>query len=522
MHRRLYFAKLNDMPRYAAVDIGSNSVRMQAAEVPPGEAPRVLAADREVIRLGESVFRSGALSESAIELACSVLARMAAQYKKLDVVGVRAVATAAVRDARNQQEFIERASQGIGAPVEIISGREEARLIHLGVQSAWPHSNRRMLIVDIGGGSAEIIASENGTLRDVVSKPLGAVRLREIFLKSDPPSARELHQMREFIDEKLAGAQRRIGQGAWDRVIGTSATASAIVCSINRVSRTRRETADRLRASTAQVRKLLDKLSALDLDERRKLRGIGPRRAEIIVPGAAVLLRVLETFHQPSVYYSAAGVRDGIIADLATRGVGRELAQLTRDQRREVAQMARRYGVSLDHARQVAGLAQQLFTAIQPLHQLPAHYGRLLEAAAYLHDVGHFVSDSSHHKHSYYLVANSDMPGFNNRERELIANLCRYHRKSLPSGAHSSYQALGAEERRALTLLIPLLRLADHLDLSHEQRVQSMECRIRDGHVVLQLQSPRDVDLEQWAAERVAEVFRQTYERPLVVAKTRG
>src|ERR1043166_1962524 len=150
------------MPRYAAIDIGSNSIRMAAAEVLPGELPHTLAADREVVRLGESVFRNGFLSESAMALASNVLARMADAYHKLDVIGVRAVATSAVRDARNQEEFIQRASQAIGSPIEIISGREEARLIHLGVQNTWPHQNKRLLIIDIGGGSAEIIASENG------------------------------------------------------------------------------------------------------------------------------------------------------------------------------------------------------------------------------------------------------------------------------------------------------------------------------------------------------------------------
>src|SRR5581483_194348 len=170
------------MPRYAAIDIGSNSIRMAAAEVLAGERPRTLAADREVVRLGESVFRNGVLSESAIALAMNVLARMADQYHKLDVLGVRAVATAAVRDARNQEEFIQRASQTIGSPVEIVSGREEARLIHLGVQSTWPHPNKRLLIMNIDRGSAEIIASENGVARDVISKPLGAVRLKEMFL----------------------------------------------------------------------------------------------------------------------------------------------------------------------------------------------------------------------------------------------------------------------------------------------------------------------------------------------------
>src|SRR5271157_4410042 len=180
------------MPRYAAIDIGSNSIRMEAAEVVAGQPARVLASEREVTRLGESVFRTGSVSEEAIKATCAVLARMCGEYRRLEVVGVRAVATSAIRDARNQRDFVARAAEAAGAPVEIISGREEARLIHLGVESNWPQAGKRILIVDIGGGSAEIIASESGRLREAFSKPLGAVRLREIFLRDDPPAPQQL------------------------------------------------------------------------------------------------------------------------------------------------------------------------------------------------------------------------------------------------------------------------------------------------------------------------------------------
>src|SRR3954466_4772141 len=175
---------------------------MEAAEVIPGQPTKILASDREVTRLGESVFRTGSVSEEALKNTCSVLSRMAALYRKLDVVGVRAVATSAVRDTRNPAEFLARASEAAGTQVEIISGREEARLIHLGVESIWPQTGKRVLIIDIGGGSAEIISAENGRLRDGYSRPLGAVRLREIFLRDDPPSPRDLHRMGEFIVEK--------------------------------------------------------------------------------------------------------------------------------------------------------------------------------------------------------------------------------------------------------------------------------------------------------------------------------
>jgi len=509
------------MPRYAAIDIGSNSIRMEAAEVTPGQPVRILASDREVTRLGESVFQNGSVSEEAMQSTCVVLARMAELYRKLDVVGVRAVATSAIRDTRNQKTFLDRASLAAGTPVEIISGREEARLIHLGVESNWPQNGKAVLMIDIGGGSAEIIAAANGQLEEAFSKPLGAVRLREHFLKQDPPAPQQLHQMTEYIRQKLEGAVRRLGHRKWDRVIATSATAAAIAGAVARLPRSQRDDIDRLRISTAQVRQLYDRLSTASLGARRKVTGIGPRRAEIIVPGIAVLVEFLREFQVAAVYYSRAGVRDGIIADLVARNVGAERSRLSRDQRREVETMGRRYGVAADHARKVADISNLLFTALEPIHELPPAYGKLLEAAAYLHDVGHYVSGASHHKHSWYVVANSDLAGFTERERMLIAGLCRYHRRSFPAPEHSAYQSLTADEKRTLMLLIPILRLADNLDRSHDQRIRSVDCRLRDGHVVLEVHSRGDIDLEQWAAERAATAFEQVYHRPIAVTKAR-
>lgn len=509
------------MLRYAAVDIGSNSTRMLAAEVLPGAPPKTLAAAREVTRLGESVFREGRISGHAVEETVRVLARMAEVYRRLDVIGVRAVATSAVRDASNQAEFLSRASAALGATVEIISGREEARLIHQGVISRWPQQDKRVLMIDIGGGSAEIIASQEGRLVDAVSKPLGALRLQEMFLHDDPPTMRELHQMTEFIDQKLGTAVARMGTG-WDRVITTSATAAAVVCAVNRVTRARRDQADRLRASSARIRKLFEKLAALDLAGRRKIDGIGPRRAEIIVAGAGTLLRLLERFQVASAYYSAAGVRDGIIADMAARGVGGELARLTGEQRKEVERVAARFGVANRHARKVAGFSRTLFAQLRPLHQLPLAYGRLLEAACYFLDTGHYINDSGHHKHAYYIVANVDFSGFTNREREFIANLCRYHRKAMPSPAHAEFQSLAADDKRALTSLIPILRLADNLDRSRDQEVELAACDICNSHVAVTLRSSREPDLAEWAASRVSDVFRQIFGRSLFVRYERG
>ncbi|MGH9672158.1 MAG: HD domain-containing protein [Bryobacteraceae bacterium] len=509
------------MPRYAALDIGSNSVRMMAAEVIPGRPMEILAVDREVTRLGQSVFRSGSVSREALDSLCRYLDRMVESYRKLDVVAVRAVATAAVRDASNQDEFMQRVTQTLGAPVEIVSGQEEARLIHLGVQNRWPHPDKRILIIDIGGGSAEIILSENGRQQHAYSQPLGAIRLTEVFLKSDPPDPRELHRMEEFIEEKMAAPLKHIGPRCCDRAIATSATPAAIVCAVNRVSRSRRDQADRLRATSAQLKKLYRDLSEWDVARRRKAPGIGPRRAEIIVPGAAVLHRFLADFQLPSLYYSVAGVRDGIIADLAARGVGREKSLLSPEQRQVCEQMAQRYGIALRHVRKVAALGHTLFESLAPLHKLPPVYGKMLEAGAYLHDIGHIVTDNGHHRHSQYIVQHADMPGFTDQERAVIGNLCRHHRKSMPGAKHPDFQALPSELRKVVTQLIPLLRLADSLDRTHEQRVEGIECQLRDGSVVIYLKSSADTDLDQWAGERVAEVFQQVYEHKLAVVRAR-
>src|SRR5579884_729885 len=508
------------MPRYAAVDIGSNSVRMLAAEVNTAGKTTVLAEQRQVTRLGASVFQHGRISEEAMQFVCDTVGRMSQAYKGLDVLAVRAVATSAVRDASNQVEFLDRASVALGTRVETISGQEEARLIHAGVQAGWPHPSERILILDVGGGSAEAILSEEGDLAQAFSRPLGAVRLTEVFLKHDPPTELELHRLREYIDEKLAPAVRKFEGKGLDRVIATSATAAAIVCSVNEIPRARREEADRKRASSAAVRRFYEEVSSQTLAQRRKLEGIGPRRAEIIVAGAAVFSRAMDLFGQRSMYYSSAGVREGIVADLAARGAGRELSWLSRDQRRTVEAMARRYGVQPKHAGKVAELSRILFDELQTLHKLPVGNGKLLEAAAYLHDIGHFVSDASHHKHSQYLVQNSDLPGFTDEERTLVAMLCRYHRKSMPQPRHAEFQELPPEMQRAVLWLAPLLRLADSLDRGHEQRVANLRVERQNGSVVLGLESDSDADLELWAAERAADIFRQIYGADLVLAQS--
>jgi exopolyphosphatase/guanosine-5'-triphosphate,3'-diphosphate pyrophosphatase len=276
-----------------------------------------------------------------------------------------------------------------------------------------------------------------------------------------------------------------------------------------------------LRAKTSELRKLFADVSRLEVSERKKVEGIGPRRAEIIVAGMAVFLRALEGLKLPSMFYSAAGVRDGIIADLAARGVGRERSRLTRAQLRLVEAMCRKYSVELKSARQVARVANELFDGLQTLHGLPIESGKLLEAAAFLHNTGHFISDTGHHKHSAYIVANSDMPGYTDRERVIIASLCRYHRKAMPTARHDVFGALTADEQRLVQRLIPLLRVAVGLDASRTQKVEAAEVVAAPDSVTITVRGEGDIDLEMWAAERAADSFRQVYNMPMTLVKAK-
>ncbi len=260
----------------------------------------------------------------------------------------------------------------------------------------------------------------------------------------------------------------------------------------------------------------------MDVEARRRVTGIGPRRAEIILPGVAVMLKVLELFGARQLYYCPAGVRDGILRDLADREAGAERVRLGPEQRRMVEQYARRFGVDLKHARKVAAFARELFTALTPWHRLPPETGRLLKAAAYLRDTGHAINDMAHHKHSQYIVANADLAGFTDDEQHLVAVLCRYHRKAPPSARHADFTALPSAEQRVVEQLYPLLRIADALDRSRDQRVEAIECALGDGALMLILKSEKDLGLELWALERTAPLFRQVYGKQLrAVARRR-
>lgn len=297
--------------------MGSNSIRLLVAAVDERGRTTTLVSDRQVVRLGTGVFTDGRLSPSSVDLACGVLERMAGEYREWKVDRVRAVGTSALRDASNRDGFLARAAEILGTPLEVITGLEEARLVQFGVCARLTQTDSPLMIADVGGGSAQLILSDRERFGGAFSEPLGAVRLTESFLKDDPPGSRDVSRLRQHVRERLAVPLETFRNAGIQRLVATSSTAAAVVCAANGVKRSRRDEADGMAATVTQVRDLFARFAESHTKDRARITGIGPRRAEIIVAGTAVLYEILAGIGIPSLYYSTAGVRDGIIAELA-------------------------------------------------------------------------------------------------------------------------------------------------------------------------------------------------------------
>jgi len=485
----------------AAIDVGTNAVRLEIARPLPDGTLETLHQERDPVRPGEGVFSGGSISKPVANRLLATLRRYAALCRR-HRAKVRAVATAAVREARNRDEIVRRAREEAGLELEVVSGREEARLICLGVLEGRPASTRS-LVVDIGGGSTEVATGLGEKPTSLYSVPLGAVRLTEIFNSSGRVSEERLAVMRSYAAEALRETlPRRL---AGPRVaLGSSGTINAIVAAGT----------DSKRLTRRRLERMVDDLAGLSLAERR--RRFEPRRAEIIVAGAVILEACMAHLGLEAVTAVSTGLRNGLLIDLARRSPA-ATAAAAEGRSEAVVALGRRFGFDEKHARQVSRLALELFDQLAGLHKLPASARGLLEAAALLHDVGHAVSPQRHHKHTFYLVANADVAGFSDQERQLVALVARYHRRSPPEAGRPDLEGLPPGQLRLLRRLVALLRTADALDRSHHQPVLGLRATALDGRVRLSLKTRGDIDLELWDVEREAGFFRQALGRRVEV-----
>ncbi len=508
------------MPTFAAIDIGSNSVRLKIARLQHGRL-KELHEDREVTRMGEGVFNCGLLSPEAMSETIRVLRRFHRATQECGTDIVRVVATAALRDARNSRAFLEWVHTRTGWTVEIISGLEEARLIHLGIVSRGRLGARSVLLVDLGGGSCELTLSREGRIRDTVSLSVGAVRLTGEFLKHDPPRKDELKQLEGYVARGITRIQERIRSARVGAVIATSGTAAAL-CSMARHLTRPKQKSTGSRVPVEMMRRIVKQITRMTLEQRRKVPGIGPRRAEIICAGAVVYAELLERCHLGGFRYSSLGLRDGILAQMAadydrsTRS-GRAVETERLESLRGAAE---HYRVDLRHAADVRDSALVLFSQLKSVHQLPPEYHEWLSAAALLYEVGDYVNRAGHHRHTYYIISNSEILGYTPQQRKIIGAIARYLGKSRPLPEDGPMSVLTPAEQTAVTKASMLLRIARALHMNRSQSIARIAVSARNGRVILKLtpRSHASMDLEVWAIEKDADYFREVFGRELSVA----
>ncbi|HZN04525.1 MAG TPA: Ppx/GppA phosphatase family protein [Candidatus Polarisedimenticolia bacterium] len=502
----------------AVIDVGSNSIRSLVVDMDGEGAPKVLDDQREVVRLASGLRRRGRLSRKAMRRAIEALKRMADIARARGARRVAVVGTSAIREASNRRQFIERVRAETGLGLRVISEEEEARLAFESAALSFDLGNEPCAVIDLGGGSAELILAFGKHVQEAYSLRLGAVTLTERYLTSDPIRGRELARLQRHVRRRLRAG--RIEADPAPRVLiasgGTATTLAQIV-----MARQGLEGRPVLGFEMTQA-ELLHLLSAMlrrTLAERRQMPGLSPERADIIVAGAAVLYEIMARLKINLLRVNERGIRHALLHRMIARKASPAKAPATAVPQRVAA--AEAFGKTLRfeerHALQVKRIAESLFDQMaKPLDLDPA--GRdLLSAAALLHDVGYVVSYRQHHKHAYQLIAHARLEGFTPRERELIALIARYHRRGAPKKRHRPYAVLLKDDRRLVARLASILRLADALDRRHSQRLREVRCRVIDDTVRLVLRSERDLMVEAHAAEEKSDLFGDVFGRDVVV-----
>jgi exopolyphosphatase / guanosine-5'-triphosphate,3'-diphosphate pyrophosphatase len=492
--------------RAAAIDVGTNAIRFLAAEFSAPAAFTVLEQIRTPVRLGHDVFLSGRLAPGPMEAAVHAITSYRQRIEELGVVRFRAVATSAVRDSDNGDLFLRRVHDEAGVPLEVITGAEEVRLVHQAVRSRISLGRDKWVLADLGGGSVEVSLVDDEDVHWSVSHGMGSVRLlEELSVAGDEPGrfTRRLHEY---------AATLRMPPVARGGLAGFIATGG----NIEALARLAPGTEERNGVALLPLERLRETLQTLGrLSYRQRVSELGLRedRADVILPAAMVYERLCTLAGMKTIHVPFVGVKDGILFDLVDDHAGHEPHRERQDQVVCTGALAlgKRYRFDIAHGRHVAALSLSVFDQLRQVHGLDASDRRLLMAAALLHDIGVFISHRRHHRHSLYIISQSELPGLNPIEIRMVANIARYHRKGGPSPHHEEFAALGDVERERVTRLAALLRLADALDREHRQNVRNMLITVGDGRVTLDIEGSGDLLLERWAVQRKANLFEQTF-----------
>jgi len=510
------------LPRLAAVDIGTNSIRLVVAEVQSDGSYRVLDQDREMTRLGRGLYDRGRIGDEPMEQSLQTLGRMKAIAEGFNARELRAIATSAVREAANGRDFVREAWRRCRVRVEVVPPEEEARLAFRSVSRHYDLSDRLTAIVDIGGGSAEVILAAGGVIDQVVSLPLGAVRLTERYCKSDPLRSKHWKALRRGIDATIKEMMGKPPFAA-EVMIGSGGTFTNLA-EMAQLERDGKVAHARDHAiSRAEVVRLLDRLRETPLEARRQIPGLNPQRADIIIAGVAAVARLMRRLGTQRVLVNDRGIRDGVLLSMIDDlfGTTPPTRAAVADRMEVVRRFARKCHSNERHCEHVATLAASMFDALRDAYALPAGGRDILRAAALLHDIGYLINHEEHHKHAYHLIMHGDLRGFSSREIELIANVARYHRRAAPKKAHANFARLDRGERRLVRRLSGVLRVADGLDRAHGQAVQGVRCGVGDGWVRMLVRATRDPAIELEDATRKAGLFERAFRAGLTLSWSR-
>ena len=512
---------MGDLPRIGIVDMGSNAIRFLVAEANKG-AIGILESHRLPVRLGRDVFHTGQIPEATLADVVDAFRRFRATCDRHGVRHVRAIATSAMRDARNRDLLVDRVRAAADIEIEVISGTQEAYLLKLGVESKVDLSSGRSLLVDVGGGSVEVVLVEKGQVTSADSYRLGALRMLESLRDAEANGENFvdlLHKHLRSLEHRIAD---RFEALRIDRYVAVGGNIDSLADLVGARTSLRR-TAGVDTCALAEVQHEVDELAKMPLAERMEKRGLKPDRADTIVPAGIVYLHLGELAGVNDVLVPRVGIKDGLLTEV----VQGHFDTFAAEDHVEVVlsscrAMCRRFHAEREHAETVLTLARQLFDQTKELHGLGGRARVLLEAAALLHDVGVAVNNDGHHKHSQYLIQSSELVGLSDEERHLVGLLARYHRKAPPTRDHEEYMALRRRERTLVERLAALLRLADALDRQHANVVRGVSVKIREDSVELRPMLAGDpgtrLTLEAKAVEEKGALFWQLFGRQVRLA----
>ncbi|HLP29010.1 MAG TPA: Ppx/GppA phosphatase family protein [Candidatus Didemnitutus sp.] len=500
----------------ASIDVGTNSFHMVIASVSTRGVLRIHARNKEMVRLGSSAGDMKRLAPEAMDRGVATLKRFAAEALQHGA-HIRAVATSAVREALNKDEFVRRVIDATGVEIEVIPGIEEGRLIYLGALHALPILAKRTFVIDIGGGSTETVIGYQGEAAFVDSAKLGHIRMTKRFFPDPTITDAQIEACRKAIRGEWAAVFQSLIAYGFEHAVGCSGTVMAIAAMS--IARTNKRLPESMNAMRIERKDILDVVESIvharTQDARLALPGMDPKRADVITGGALILEQAIIGLNIQELTISGYALREGIVFDTVQkqRDID-EYHHLSHLRYQSVDHLCDLYRVRRRHAEHVKNLCLRLFDDLHALHKYGDRERELLEAAALLHDVGYHIAADQHHKHSEYIIRNSAMPGFTNDEAEIIANIARYHRKSHPKKKHPSFAALSADEQRLVRVLSAILRIGEGLDRRQQQVVQTIRVNISAGMLDVYLVAPTGVpDIELWGAERRKELLEETFGR---------